>query len=208
MTNTPTDTSSATDNRHADKMKLRKAAQDKKLAGKTIEKGLLMVHTGTGKGKTTAGMGLVLRALGQGKRVCVVQFVKGAWETGEAIALRQFGEQCAFSAHGEGFTWETQNRALDIARAEQAWTYALGVLADPQWDMVLLDELNIILRYDYLATEPTVAALVARRPELHVVVTGRNAPDALLEAADMVTVMQAEKHHFRAGVKAQRGIEF
>jgi cob(I)alamin adenosyltransferase len=186
----------------------RKAAKVKILAGKTIEKGLLIVHTGTGKGKSTAAFGLVLRCLGHGFRVGIVQFVKGRWETGERKALERFGDLTRLRSMGEGFTWETQDRARDIAAAEAAWVEAQKMLADPDLKLVLLDELNIVLRYDYLPVAEVVATLMARRPDLHVVVTGRNAKPEMIEAADLVTEMTLVKHPFRAGVKAQTGIEF
>ena len=194
--------------RHKAKMENRKAHQDAKLKEKTIEKGLLIVNTGPGKGKSTAAFGLALRMLGYGRRVGIVQFVKGAWHTGEKDALVRFGELVSWHAMGEGFTWETQDKARDIAAAERAWRKALDLMADPSFGLVILDELNIALRYDYLGVEAVVAALSARRPDLHVVVTGRNAKAALLEAADLVTEMTLVKHHFAAGVKAQQGIEF
>ena len=196
------------DTRHREKMAKRKAVQDAEVASKKIEKGLLIVHTGPGKGKTTAALGLVLRMLGRGHRVGVVQFIKGAWDTGEKHALKAFGDQIDWHTLGEGFTWETQDKARDIAAAEQAWAKALDLMADPRIRLVVLDELNIALRYDYLPLADVVAALQARRPDLHVVVTGRNAKPALIEAADLVTEMGSVKHHFSAGVKAQEGIEF
>jgi cob(I)alamin adenosyltransferase len=196
-------------NRQAnEKSARRKAAKAKILAGKTIEKGLLMVHTGTGKGKSTAAFGLVLRCLGHGFPVAIVQFVKGKWQTGERVALERFPELVSIRSMGEGFTWETQDRARDIAAARAAWEMARAVLADPRYRLVLLDELNIVLRYDYLPVAEVVAALASRRPDLHVVVTGRNARPELIEAADLVTEMTLVKHPFRAGVKAQQGIEF
>ena len=194
--------------RHKAKMENRKAHQDAKLKEKTIEKGLLIVNTGPGKGKSTAAFGLALRMLGYGRRVGIVQFVKGAWHTGEKDALARFGELVSWHVMGEGFTWETQDKARDIAAAERAWQKALELMADPSFGLVILDELNIALRYDYLDVDAVVAALSARRPDLHVVVTGRNAKAALLEAADLVTEMTLVKHHFAAGVKAQQGIEF
>ncbi len=195
--------------RHRAKMAARKAVQDAEVASKTItEKGLLIVHTGPGKGKSTAAFGLALRMLGAGGRVGVVQFIKGAWETGERAALTQFGDRVRWHSMGEGFTWETQDRARDVAAATRAWEMAREMLADPSLDLVLLDELNIALRYDYLPLEGVLADLAARRPLLHVLVTGRNAKPALIEAADLVTEMGAVKHHFAAGVKAQKGIEF
>jgi cob(I)alamin adenosyltransferase len=194
--------------RHRAKMAKRKAVQDQEVAGKTVEKGLLIVHTGTGKGKSTAAFGLALRMLGRGKRVGVVQFIKGAWHTAERDALLKFGDQISWHTMGEGFTWETQDRARDIAAAERAWEKAQALMADPSFGLVILDELNIALRYDYLPLDRVIATLKARRPSLHVVVTGRNAKPELIEAADLVTEMTLVKHHFAAGVKAQEGIEF
>ena len=196
------------DGRHRAKMAKRKQVQDREVASKTLEKGLLMVHTGPGKGKSTAAFGLVLRALGRGFRVGIVQFIKGAWETGERRALERFAGQVAWHTMGEGFTWETQDRARDVAAARRAWAKALELMADDTIRLVVLDELNIALRYDYLPLAETVAALMARRPGLHVVVTGRNAKPELVAAADLVTEMTAVKHHFGAGVKAQEGIEY
>ncbi|MBM3546818.1 MAG: cob(I)yrinic acid a,c-diamide adenosyltransferase [Alphaproteobacteria bacterium] len=194
--------------RHAAKAAKRKAFRDAKIATKTIEKGLLMVHTGKGKGKSTAAFGLVLRALGNGMKIGVVQFTKGKWGTGERGALERFGDQIRFATMGEGFTWETQDRNRDIAAAAKAWEAAKAMLADQALGLVVLDELNIVLRYDYLVLEEVVAGLQARRPGLHVIVTGRNAKKDLIEAADMVTEMVPLKHHFDSGVKAQVGIEF
>ncbi len=194
---------------HREKMIKRKAAQDAEVASKTVaEKGLLIVHTGPGKGKSTAAFGLLMRALGHGWRCGVVQFIKGAWETGERNALSRFPELVAWHTMGEGFTWETQDRARDVAAAEAAWGKALELIADPAMRLIVLDELNIALRYDYLPLAEVVAALRGRRPDLHIVVTGRNAKPELLEAADLVTEMTLVKHHFKAGVKAQQGIEF
>ncbi len=196
-------------NRRAnEKAALRKAAKAKILATKTIEKGLLIVHTGTGKGKSTAAFGLVLRALGHGFPVGIVQFVKGKWQTGERQSLERFADLVRYRTMGEGFTWETQDRARDIKAAGAAWDEAKAMLADSSLKLVLLDELNIVLRYDYLPVEDVVRVLVARRPDLHVIVTGRNAKPELIEAADLVTEMTLVKHPFRAGVKAQAGIEF
>ena len=194
--------------RHKAKMAMRKAAQDAEVASKTIEKGLLMVHTGKGKGKSTAAWGLMLRALGRGWRVGVVQFGKGAWQTGERQAVARFGEQVAWHTLGEGFTWETQDRARDVAAAGRAWAKALELIADASIHLLILDELNISLRYDHLALGEVLAALKGRRPGLHVIVTGRNAKPELIAAADLVTEMSLVKHHFAAGVKAQEGIEF
>ena len=194
--------------RHRTKMANRKARQDEEVAGKTIEKGLLIVHTGTGKGKSTAAFGLALRMLGRGRRVGIVQFVKGAWHSAERDALERFGDQVSWHSMGEGFTWETQDLKRDIEAAERAWAKAEELMADPGFGLVILDELNIALRYDYLDLDRVLAVLAARRPDLHVVVTGRNAKPALLEAADLVTDMTLVKHHFAAGVKAQEGIEY
>jgi len=194
--------------RHREKMVARKAVQDAEVAEKTVEKGLLMVHTGPGKGKSTAAFGLALRMLGNGGRVGIVQFIKGAWSTGEQTALVQaFGDRVIWKTMGEGFTWDVQDLARDVAAATAAWETALEMMDDPSISLVILDELNIALRYDYLPLEGVVEALRSRRPDLHVVVTGRNAKPALIEAADLVTEMGLEKHHFRAGVKAQAGIE-
>ena len=197
-----------TDDRHRAKMAKRKAAQDAEVAEKTIEKGLLIVHTGTGKGKSTAAFGLLLRAVGRGQKTGVVQFIKGAWSTGERIALERFGDMVEWHALGEGFTWETQDKARDIAACQKAWETAKALLARDDVGLIVLDELNIALRYDYLPLDEVVETLAARRPDLHVVVTGRNAKGPLIEAADLVTEMTLVKHHFAAGVKAQEGIEF
>ncbi|MEM1284761.1 MAG: cob(I)yrinic acid a,c-diamide adenosyltransferase [Pseudomonadota bacterium] len=197
------------DARHAEKMRKKKAARDKILATKTIEKGLLIVHTGKGKGKSTAAFGMVFRALGHGQRVGIVQFVKGKWETGERAVLERFSDLVTINTMGEGFTWETQDRQRDIAAAQAAWDKAKALITGGEHKLVLLDELNIVLRYGYLDAESVVEFLRAEKPEdVHVVVTGRNAPDALVEAADLVTEMTMVKHPFRSGVKAQAGIEF
>ncbi len=195
--------------RHKQKMEMRKAAQDKEVASKTIaEKGLLIVHTGKGKGKSTAAFGLVLRALGHSWPCGVVQFIKGAWRTGERNALARFADLVSWHTMGEGFTWETQDRARDVAAAAAAWAKAQELMSEPRIRLLVLDELNIALRYDYLPIGPVVAALQGRRPELHIVVTGRNARPELIAIADLVTEMSLIKHHFAAGVKAQEGIEF
>jgi len=194
--------------RHRAKMAKRKAVQDAEVADKKIEKGLLIVHTGTGKGKSTAAFGLALRMLGRGKRVGVVQFIKGAWQSAERDALETFGDQVSWHTMGEGFTWDTQDLKRDIAAAERAWAKAQELMADPTLALIILDELNIALRYDYLDLQSVIATLGARRPDLHVVVTGRNAKPELIAAADLVTDMGLVKHHFAAGVKAQPGIEF
>jgi cob(I)alamin adenosyltransferase len=193
---------------HNEKMAKKKAARAKILATKTEERGLLIVHTGTGKGKSTAAFGMVLRCVGHGMRVGVVQFVKGAWETGERAVLARFPELVTMKAMGEGFTWETQDRARDLAAARAAWETAKAMIADPSYRLVLLDELNIVLRYDYLPLEEVVETLKTKPRDLHVVVTGRNAKPELVEIADLVTEMTLVRHPFRSGVKAQRGIEF
>jgi cob(I)alamin adenosyltransferase len=194
--------------RHQAKMAHRKTVQDAEVAGKQTEKGLLIVHTGPGKGKSTAAFGLALRMLGHGRRVGVVQFIKGAWSTGERPALETFGDRVAWHTMGEGFTWETQDLRRDVAAAERAWAKAEELMADESIALLVLDELNIALRYDYLDLARVLAALAARRPALHVVVTGRNAKPDLLAAADLVTEFAQTRHHFAAGVKAQEGIEF
>jgi cob(I)alamin adenosyltransferase len=195
--------------RHAAKMARRKELQDAEVASKTIEaKALLMVNTGPGKGKSTAAFGLMLRALGHGWRVGVVQFIKGAWQTGERVALQRFADQIEWHTMGEGFTWETQDRQRDIAAAERAWAVARRLMDDPSIRLLVLDELNIALRYDYLNLPDILAALQARRNDLNIVVTGRNAKPELIAIADLVTEMTLVKHHFAAGVKAQPGIEF
>lgn len=194
--------------RHRNKMVNRKAVQDAEVSEKTIEKGLLMVNTGPGKGKSTAAFGLALRMLGTGRRVGVVQFIKGAWSTGEQQALMLFGDRIEWRTMGEGFTWDTQDLKRDVAAASKAWEEAKALMADDTIGLVVLDELNIALRYDYLPLDEVVETLSNRRPDLHVMVTGRNAKQAMIDAADMVTEMTLVKHHFKAGVKAQSGIEF
>jgi cob(I)alamin adenosyltransferase len=195
--------------RHRAKMARRKELQDAEVAEKTIEKGLLIVHTGPGKGKSTAAFGLALRMLGHGRRVGVVQFIKGAWSTGEREVMQRIGgDLLSWHTMGEGFTWETQDRSRDVAAAARAWQQAEALMAEPDMALVVLDELNIALRYDYLPLESVLAALSARRGDLHVVVTGRNAKPEVVALADLVTEMVVVKHHFSAGVKAQPGIEF
>jgi cob(I)alamin adenosyltransferase len=193
---------------HREKMERRQAARRKVLATRTEERGLLIVHTGAGKGKTTAAFGMVLRAIGHGMRVGIVQFVKGAWGTGERTVLARFPDLVTCRAMGEGFTWDTQDRARDITAARKAWETAKAMLADPSYRLVLLDELNIVLRYAYLPVDEVIAVLKAKPRDLHIIVTGRNARLELIEAADLVTEMTLVKHPFRAGVKAQPGIEF
>jgi cob(I)alamin adenosyltransferase len=195
--------------RHRAKMANRKAAQDAEVAAKTIaEKGLLIVHTGTGKGKSTAAFGLVLRMVGNGGKCAVAQFIKGAWNTGERSVLEGFGDMVRWHTLGEGFTWETQDKTRDMAAAAKAWETAKALMQDPDLKLIVLDEINIALRYDYLPLAEVVETLKARRPDLHVVVTGRNAKREMIEAADLVTEMTLVKHHFAAGVKAQAGIEY
>ncbi|MFZ1813746.1 MAG: cob(I)yrinic acid a,c-diamide adenosyltransferase [Rhizobiaceae bacterium] len=194
--------------RHAEKMKKKKAARDKIIATKTIEKGLVMVHTGKGKGKSTAAFGMVFRAIGNGMRVGVVQFVKGKWGTGERKVLEAFADQVEMATMGEGFTWETQDRSRDIAAANGAWEKAKAMIMDEKLDMVLLDELNIVLRYDYLDINEVIAFLKGKPEMKHVIITGRNAKEELIEFADLVTEMEMIKHPFRSGVKAQVGVEF
>ena len=194
--------------RHRAKMAKRKAVQDAEVAEKTIEKGLLIVHTGTGKGKSTAAFGLALRMLGRGHRVGVVQFIKGAWHSAERDALQRFGEQLVWHTMGEGFTWETQDRARDVAAAERAWGKARELMADPSLAMIVLDELNIALRYDYLDLGKVVAALKDRPRDKHICVTGRDAKPELKDIAELVTEMRLEKHPFQQGIKAQRGVDF
>ncbi len=197
------------DRRHAEKMARRKQVQDAEVASKTITaKGLLMVNTGPGKGKSTAAFGLVLRALGHGWPVGVVQFVKGAWDTGEKHALERFSDLIQWYTMGEGFTWETQDRQRDIAAATRAWGKARELMDDPSIRLLVLDELNIALRYEYLPLDEVLAALKGRRDDLNIMVTGRNAKPELVAIADLVTEMTLVKHHFAAGVKAQAGIEF
>lgn len=191
----------------------KKAARDKMLATKTIEKGLLIVHTGKGKGKSTAAFGLAARAIGNGMKIGVIQYVKGKWETGERKVLDAFPDQVEIHSMGEGFTWETQDRERDIRAAEKAWEKSKAMIEasrgdNPEFDMVILDELNIVLRYDSLPLAEVVAFLKDKPENLHVVVTGRNAKEELIEIADLVTEMTQIKHPFRSGVKAQVGIEF
>ena len=194
--------------RHREKMQKRKSLQDAEVAGKTIaDKGLLMVHTGSGKGKSTAAFGLAVRALGHDWKVGVVQFGKGAWQSGERKILEKLGD-VAWHTLGEGFTWETQDRARDEMAARRAWDKTMELMADPAIRLIVLDELNIALRYEHLPLMEVVDALRTRREGLHVVVTGRNAKPEMIAAADLVTEMTLVKHHFAAGVKAQEGIEF
>ncbi len=194
--------------RHRLKMQKRKAVQDAEVAGKTERRGLLMIHTGSGKGKSTAAFGLLLRTVGHGRKTAVVQFIKGAWATGERHVLEGFGPLVEWHTLGEGFTWETQDRARDVAACQHAWTVAETLLQREDIALLVLDELNIALRYEYLPLDQVLAALTQRPRDMHVVVTGRNAKPALIEAADLVTEMTLVKHHFQAGVTTQEGIEY
>ena len=196
--------------RHAAKMARKKAARDRMMATKTGEKGLIIVHTGPGKGKSSSGFGMILRAIAHGMPCAVVQLIKGGWDTGERrLITTHFGDLCRFVASGEGFTWETQDRDRDIAAARAGWDKAKELIRDPEIRMVLLDEINIALRYGYLDLDEVLAFLRDEKPEMtHVILTGRNAAEALIEAADLVTEMTLVKHPFRAGIKAQPGVEF
>lgn len=194
--------------RHKEKMAKKKASRDKLMAKKQGEKGLLIVHTGPGKGKSSAAFGMAIRCVGHGFKVGVVQFIKGAWDTAERRVLEGFPDLVTFKAMGEGFTWETQDRARDIAFARAGWEEGKRMIADESFDFVLLDEINIALRYDYLPIEEIIDFLKSKRPDLHVCLTGRNAKEELIAIADLVTEMEMIKHPFRDGVKAQAGIEF
>ena len=193
---------------HRAKMQRIQAERRDMMESRTGEKGLLIVHTGPGKGKSTAAFGMAVRAMGHGMKVGIVQFVKGAMATGERAIFDAFPDLVSFRPMGEGFTWDTQDRARDIATARTAWDEVVRLIADPDIALVVADELNIVLRYDYLPLDEVLAVLTARASMKHVVVTGRNAPPALIEAADLVTEMTAVKHPFRGGIKAQQGIEF
>jgi len=194
--------------RHHEKMAKKKAARDKMLATRTEEKGLLIVHTGKGKGKSTAAWGMAMRMIGHGKKVGIVQFVKGAWETGERDVFEKFPDQVTIKAMGEGFTWETQDRERDVKAASKAWEAAREMIANPDYSMVILDEINIALRYGYIDLADVITGLCARPHMLHVIATGRNAHGDMIEAADLVTDMSLIKHPFRAGIRAQQGVEF
>jgi len=200
--------SSERDARHKARMQRKKAVVDEKIAEAQEEYGLLLVHTGNGKGKSSSAFGMVARALGHGIKVGVVQFIKGAASTGEESFFRRFPDEVRYHVMGEGFTWETQDRQRDIAKAKEAWDVAAQLLADPEVGLVVLDELNIALKYGYLELDPVLADIESRPLLQHVVVTGRGAPPGLIEAADTVTEMSLVKHAFKAGVKAQKGIEF
>lgn len=193
---------------HAEKMRKKQAARDKIMAGKTVEKGLVIVHTGKGKGKTTAALGMVCRAIGHGYKVSLIQFIKGAMFSGESVVFAAFPDQVEMRPMGEGFTWNTQDRERDVAKVREAWEAAKARIFDPGWHMVVCDELNIALRYDYLPLDEVLDVLRRKPEDTHVVITGRNAPDGLIEFADLVTEMELVKHPFRSGVKAQAGVEF
>ena len=195
------------DARHKARMERKKEIVDARIAAAQDERGVIVITTGNGKGKSSSGFGMVVRALGHGMRTGVVQFIKGAQPTGEEMFLRRFPDECAFHVMGEGYTWETQDRARDVAKAEAAWEVARGMLRDPGIGLVLFDELNIALKLHYLDVEQVIADLRARPPMQHVVITGRGAPPALVEAADTVTDMTPVKHAFQQGIKAQRGVE-
>ena len=210
--NTDTDAAEGTDDlaRHAAKMAKKKAARDKIMAGKSGDKGLIIVHTGAGKGKSSSGFGMILRCIAHGMPSAVVQFIKGAWDTGERRLIEaNFSDLCQFHAMGEGFTWETQDKARDIAAARAGWEKAKELIRNPDIRFVLLDEINIALRYDYLDLDEVLEFLREEKPPLtHVCLTGRNAKEALIEAADLVTEMTLVKHPFRSGIKGQPGVEF
>jgi cob(I)alamin adenosyltransferase len=195
------------DARHRERMQRKKELIDRRIARATIERGVLVVNTGNGKGKSSSGFGMLARSLGHGFHCGVVQFIKGSFSTGEEAFFRRFPDELDYHVMGEGYTWETQDKARDIQAAEAAWQIAAGMLADPQYDFVLLDELNIALVKGYIDVEKVCEALRARPPQQHVVVTGRGAPDALVELADTVTEMRVVKHAFQAGIRAQKGIE-
>lgn len=196
--------------RHAQKMAKKKAARDRIMATKEGEKGLIIVHTGAGKGKSSSGFGMILRCIAHGMPCAVVQFIKGAWDTGERRLIEShFADLCQFFAMGEGFTWETQDKERDIAAARRGWEKAKDLIRDERNRMVLLDEINIALRYDYLPVDEVVAFLKEEKPAMtHVVLTGRNAKEELIEIADLVTEMTLVKHPFRSGIKGQKGVEF
>lgn len=194
--------------RHKSKMEKKKAARDKIMAAKTDARGLVIVHTGKGKGKSTAAWGMALRMLGYGRRVGIVQFVKGKWDTGERVVFEKFSDLCEIEAHGEGFSWESQDLERDKAAAMRAWDAATKMMADETVSLVIMDEINIALRYGQLDAAMVVEALKSKRENLHVVLTGRNALDEVIDVADLVTEMTLVKHPFRSGIKAQEGIEF
>ncbi|MGB3199901.1 MAG: cob(I)yrinic acid a,c-diamide adenosyltransferase [Nodosilinea sp.] len=201
--------SASSDEQYRRKMQRRQEVQQQRIADRTVEKGLVIVHTGNGKGKTTAALGMVLRSIGHGYKVAIVQFIKGAWEPAEKAVMERFGDQLSFHAMGEGFTWDTQDRDRDTRTAQAAWETALSYIRNPEVKTILLDEVNIALKHGFLTVEQVLAGL-AEKPEMtHVILTGRGAPQALIDQADLVTEMTLIKHPFREqGVKAQPGIEY
>ncbi|ABF09659.1 cob(I)yrinic acid a,c-diamide adenosyltransferase [Cupriavidus metallidurans] len=208
MSDTPnTNDDAGRDARHKARMVRKKEVVDSKIAAAQNERGVIVITTGNGKGKSSSGFGMVVRAMGHGMRTGVVQFIKGAFPSGEEMFLRRFPEECEFHVMGEGYTWETQDRARDVAKAEAAWEVARRMLRDPSFDLILFDELNIALKLHYLDLDTVIADLRARPPKQHVVITGRGAPSALIEAADTVTDMTPVKHAFEQGIKAQPGVE-
>jgi cob(I)alamin adenosyltransferase len=207
-TNVEQSTREETDERHAEQMRRRKTSYDARKAAATQEKGLIIVNTGTGKGKTSAALGMVFRALGHGMRIGVVQFTKGAIETGEAAFAKQLEGRIDFYTLGEGYTWETQDRGRDIAVAAKAWSQARALIEDARYQIVVLDELNIVLKYGYVPLDEVLETLRRKREDLHVIITGRNAKDELIELADLVTEMKLIKHPYKSGIKAQKGIEY
>ena len=208
MSDTPnTNDDAGRDARHKARMVRKKDVVDSKIAAAQTERGVIVITTGNGKGKSSSGFGMVVRAMGHGMRTGVVQFIKGAFPSGEEMFLRRFPEECEFHVMGEGYTWETQDRARDVAKAEAAWEVARRMLRDPSFDLILFDELNIALKLHYLDLDTVIADLRARPPKQHVVITGRGAPSALIEVADTVTDMTPVKHAFEQGIKAQPGVE-
>jgi cob(I)alamin adenosyltransferase len=208
QTNVEQSTREERDERYAEQMRRRKASYDERKAAATLEKGLIIVNTGTGKGKTSAALGMVFRALGHGMRVGMVQFTKGAIETGEAAFAKHLEGRIDFYTLGEGYTWETQDRARDIAVAAKAWEQARALIEDPRYQIIVLDELNIVLKYGYVPLDEVLETLRRKREDLHVIITGRNAKDELIELADLVTEMKLIKHPYKSGIKAQKGIEY
>jgi cob(I)alamin adenosyltransferase len=198
-----------TPDQYRQKMERRKVVQDQRLADRNQKKGLIIVHTGNGKGKTTAALGMVMRTIGHGYKVAIIQFIKGAWEPAEKAVLNQWGDQLAFHAMGEGFTWETQDRDRDTEKAQSAWEKGLTYLHNPDYRLVLLDEINVALKLGYLNLDTILAGLAQKPEDSHIILTGRGAPEALIDQADLVTEMTLVKHPFREqGIKAQAGIEY
>lgn len=209
LTQTSDRANSLTPEQHKQKMQRRKEVQDQRIAEKSGEKGLIIVNTGNGKGKTTAALGMVLRSLGHGYRVAIVQFIKGAWEPAEKAVFEKWEDRLEFHAMGEGFTWETQDRDRDIQKAQEAWEKSLTFIRNPDFKLVLLDEINVALKLGYLQVEEILAGLEEKTATSHIILTGRGAPPALIERADLVTEMTLVKHPFKEqGIKAQPGIEY